>query len=282
MIARLLSPSTVSTRFSANQLPEAVHGSALWKIVTPVVNSESMIPTLQQGDGLELEPADNLHVGDVVVYRHDRLFICHRIHRIEGHRVFLRGDANVGAFEEADVRHVMGRVTCLVRRGTRIAVGPYSRATVGRVGRDSTWVRASTWGLESGRRFALRFLNSVASLPGVDSMVRRLLRKLMTIEIMERASLQSLEGYVARQRVHLDQLAYCRQYLSPLKKNDIMFVIHAGPVYLGTCTLNPWRFYMRPLLQSITTEILSESIGLFLPVKTPRHPARRSTIIGMQ
>jgi len=87
MIARLLSPLTTSTRFSANQLPEAAHGSALWKVITPLVSSESMTPTLQIGDELELEQADNLRVGDVVVYRQDRQFICHRIHRIEGHRL---------------------------------------------------------------------------------------------------------------------------------------------------------------------------------------------------
>jgi hypothetical protein len=104
----------------------------------------------------------------------------------------------------------------------------------------------------------------------------------MTIEIMERASLHSLEGYVVRQHVHLDQLAYCRQYLSPLKSNDIVLIVRAGPLYMGTCSLNPWHMSMRPLLQRLTTAVLSESVGLFLPTQTPLHATQRSTTIGKQ
>jgi hypothetical protein len=104
----------------------------------------------------------------------------------------------------------------------------------------------------------------------------------MTIEIRERASLRSLEGYVVRQLVRLDRLAYYRRHLSPLNRNGIVLVVRADPLYVGTCTLNPWHLYMRPLLQSITTEVLSESIGLFLPTKTPRHSAPPSTAFGKQ
>lgn len=281
MIARL-SPSTASRCFSANQLPETVHGSALWNVMTPIVHSESMAPTLQIGDELELEQPDNLQVGDVVAYRHDRLFICHRIHWIEGHRLFLSGDANAGSFEEVAVRHVVGRVTCLVRLGKRIAVSPYTRAAVARVRRDTVWVRASAWGLGHGRLLALRFLNSVASLPGVESMVRRILRKLMTIEIMEQAPLHSVQGYIARQRIHLDRLDDLHRCLSALNDERIVLVIRAGPLYLGTGTTNPWRIDMRPLLQSITSEVLSVSAGLFLQTQTPLHSARHSTTIEKQ
>src|SRR5689334_5492878 len=99
MIARLLNPSSHSTGFSADRLPDAVHGSVLQEIMAPIVNSESMTPALHKGDVLRLQHADDLQVGDVVVYRQDRLFVCHRIHRIEGHRMFLRGDTNTGPFE---------------------------------------------------------------------------------------------------------------------------------------------------------------------------------------
>ncbi|MDH4369143.1 MAG: S24/S26 family peptidase [Nitrospira sp.] len=97
MITRLLSPSTTSTRFSAERLPEAVHGLVLQEVMAPIIQSESMAPTIQAGDGLELEDATDLRIGDVVVYRLDRLFICHRIHGIDGRRLFLQGDAATGA-----------------------------------------------------------------------------------------------------------------------------------------------------------------------------------------
>lgn len=280
MIARLLSPSTASTGFSADQLPEAVHGSTLWNVMTPVVNSKSMTPTLQIGDELELERPDNLQVGDIVVYRHDRLFICHRIHWIEGDRLFLRGDANTGSFEEVDARHVVGRVTCLVRRGKRIAVSPYTRATIERAGRDSTWVRAVTW--KSGRLLVLRSLNWVADRPVLKNILRSLLRRLMIVDILKRAPLHSFQGYIARERVHFDQFDNLHRCLSALNDERIVLVIRAGPLYLGTCTLNPRHIYMRPLFQRITTEVLCESIGLCLQTQTPLHSAQRSTTIRKQ
>ena len=281
MIARLLSPSTASTRFSANQLPEAVHGSALWKLLTPVVSSESMTPTLQIGDELELEQADNLQVGDVVVYRYDHRLICHRIHRIEGHRLFLRGDATLGPFDEVDIRQAVGRVGFLLRNKQRMTLRPYTGPQTEAMD-NSLWRRASTWRLGPGRSLALQLLNSFASLPGIERIVRHILRTCMTIEMMERASLQSLEGYVARQQIHLDQLTSCEQHLSPLRHNDIVLIVRAGPLYLGTCTLDPWHMSMRPLFQRLTTAVLSESVGLLSPTHPPLHTTQRSTIIGKQ
>lgn len=281
MIARLRSPSTASTRFSANQLPEAVHGSALWKVLTPIVSSESMIPTLQIGDELELEPTDHLQVGDVVVYRYDRWFICHRIHRIEGHRLFLRGDATLGPFDEVDIRQAVGRVGCLLRNKQRIALRPYTGPQTEPTG-NSPWHRASIWGVGPGGSFALRLLNSLAGLPGIERIVRHILRIYITIEMMERASLQSLEGYVVRQHVHLDQLASCQLYLSSSKSTNVVLIVRVGPLYLGTCTLNPWHMSMRPLLQRLTTAVLSESVGVFSPTHTPLHTAQRSATIGKQ
>ena len=281
MIARLLSPSTASTRFSANQLPEAIHGSALWKVLTPVVSSESMTPTLQIGDELELEQADDLRVGDVVVYRSDRRFICHRIHRIEGHRLFLRGDATLGPCEEVDIRQAVGRVRSLLRNKQHITLRPYTGPQTEPTG-NSLWVRVSTWGVGPGRSLALRLLNSLASLPGIERVVRHILRTYMTIEMMERASLQSLDGYVMRQRIHLDQLASCKQYLSPMRCNDIVLIVRVGPLYLGTCTLNPRHMSMRPLLQRLTTAVLSESVGVVSLTHTPLHTTQHSTAIGKQ
>ena len=101
----------------------------------------------------------------------------------------------------------------------------------------------------------------------------------MTIEIMEQAPLHSVQGYIARQRIHLDDLHRC---LSALNNERIVLVIRAGPLYLGTGTPNPWRIDIRPMLQSITSEVLSESAGLFLQTQIPLHSARHSTTIGKQ
>ena len=171
MITRLLSPSTTSTRFSAERLPEAVHGLVLQEVMAPIIQSESMAPTIQAGDGLELEDATDLRIGDVVVYRHDRLFICHRIHGIEGHRLFLRGDAATGADEEVDVQQIVGRVDGVFRDGKRLDVRRPRLSPMGRQD-DSTRGVAWTWGSQRARSLILRFMNWIAGVPGIKGISR--------------------------------------------------------------------------------------------------------------
>ncbi|UVT16903.1 MAG: S24/S26 family peptidase [Nitrospira sp.] len=276
MIARLLSPSAPSTRFSADQLPEAVHGSLFQEIINPIVNSESMTPTLQKGDVLRLQNAEDLQVGDVVVYRHGRLFVCHRVHRIQGLRLFLRGDANTGPFEEIELRQVVGRVETLLRHGAHIPVR-HDLPELLHIQRDSMWARTATWTLALGRVHAFRFVNWVTDRPVIRKILRHILKRLMTIDLLTRGSLHSLQGYIARHHVHLDQTDDLQRHLSTLNGEDIMLVIRAGPIYFGTCTLNPWDLYMRPLLQDLTTVVLYESISPFLPPHISSLPVLTST-----
>ncbi|OQW35879.1 MAG: hypothetical protein A4E19_15590 [Nitrospira sp. SG-bin1] len=276
MIARLRSPVNASTHFSVDQLPETVQEAALWNLLIPIVKSESMTPTLQLGDALGLEQADHLRVGEVVVFRYDRLLVCHRIHRIDGHRLFLRGDANTGPFEEVDSRRIVGRVGFLLRHGQRIAVCP-SRNPQRVRSDDSLWTHPFRWGGGLARRLALRWVNAVASFPGAERVVLHILQRLMIIEIMERVSLNTLEGYVLRQRVHSDRLARCLQDLSPLNRNNLVLVVRAGFAYLGTCTLDPWHIRMRPLLQRQTTRVLFDAVDPFSPLLIPSRSDLSST-----
>jgi signal peptidase len=68
-----------------------------------VVTSESMVPALQQGDLLVLQgrTAENIHVGDIIVYEDDWYTGAPVVHRIvsieivgETYYFFTRGDAN--------------------------------------------------------------------------------------------------------------------------------------------------------------------------------------------
>jgi hypothetical protein len=262
MITRLLSPSTTSTSFSVERLPEAVHKLVLREVMAPIVQSESMAPTIQTGDGLELEDATDLRIGDVVVYRLDRLFICHRIHAIEGRRLFLQGDAATGAYEEVDVQQVVGRVDCVFRDGKRIDVRR-PRLSHMTTPADLIRVPAWSWGSRRARALILRFMNWIAGVPGMKGIFSIILRKLMTITIMERAALQSLDGYVTRAHVHLDQL---NQYLMPPTGSHTVLVIHVGPAYFGICTPDPWRMQIRPFLRPVTTALFLEAIESCRPV----------------
>ena len=277
MIARLLSPSSRSTRFSADRLPEAVHESVLQDIMTPIVNSESMTPTLQKGDVLRLQHTDNLQVGDIVVYRHDQLFVCHRIHRIQDHRLFLRGDANTDSFEEVNIRQAVGRVEALFRNGTYIAIHNSLPKSL-HAQKDSTSGRIAPWSFPRGRARTLQFVNWVADRWFVRRALRHILKKLMTIDVLKRTSLRSLDGYVVRHHIRLDRPDYAKQSVPMLKDDGVVLVVRVGPVYVGTCSLNPWGLHMRPLFRHSTTQILFESISPFFASHVSPLPVPNSTL----
>ena len=153
-----------------------------------IIHSESMALTIQKGDELGLEDATELQIGDVVVYRLDGLFICHRIHGLEGHQLFLQGDAATGPYEEVTVRQVVGRVDCVFRDGKRLDVRRSQLSPMG-MPYDSEWGAAWAWSSRWARSLIVRFMNWIAGVPGIKSIFHIILRRLMTITIMERATL---------------------------------------------------------------------------------------------
>jgi hypothetical protein len=273
MITRLLNPSSSSTSFSVERLPESLHWLILRNVMAPIIHSESMAPTIQKRDELELQETTDLKLGDVVVYRLDGLFICHRIHGIEGHQLFLQGDAATGPYEEVSIRQVVGRVDCIFRDGKRLDVRRPRLSPMG-MPDDSEWGAAWTWNPRWARALIVGFMNRIAGVPGIKGIFRIILRRLMTITIMERAALQSIDGYVTRDQVHLDQL---KQYLSPSPGSGILLMIHAGPAYFGICTPDPWRMQIRPFLRPMTTALVLETIESCHPVQPSPHSIRRST-----
>ncbi|QPD03542.1 MAG: hypothetical protein Nkreftii_001316 [Candidatus Nitrospira kreftii] len=274
MTTRLLNPSTSSTSFSVQGLPEAVHWLILRNVMAPIIHSESMAPTIQKRDKLELQETTDLKLGDVVVYRLDGLFVCHRIHGIEGHQLFLQGDAATGPYEAVSIRQVVGRVDCVFRDGKRLDVRRPRLSSLG-MPDDSEWDAAAwMWNPRLAKALIVAFMNWIAGIPGIKGIFRVILRKLMTITVMERAALQSIDGYVTRDQVHLDQL---KQYLSPHTGSGILLMIHVGPAYFGICTPGPWRMQIRPFLRPMTTALVLEAIESCHPVQSSPHSIRRST-----
>lgn len=139
---------------------------------------------------------------------------------------------------------------------------------------DSTRGVAWTWGSQRARSLILRFMNWIAGVPGIKGISRFILRRLITITLMEQASLQSLDGYVTRAHARLDQLT---QYLSPSTGSGILLMIHVGSAYCGICTPNPWRLQVRPFLRPLTTALVLEAIESCHPVQSSLQSIPRST-----
>jgi signal peptidase I len=273
MIAHLFSPSTAAAVFSTGELPEAVHGLALQEVLIPRVVSWSMTPTIRKGDRLELGRVDALQVGDVIVYRQDRLFICHRIHRSDGSHLYLRGDANDGPSEEISTLDVVGRVTALLRDGRRLAVPPYNQAD-DQSARHPTLNRYVRWGQEQGRSLGLQLIDSAVALPFVGSVLSNALSRLVIVDIMEHAPLHSLAGYVQRDSFRLCQTNQIKQFLSWFETDfsQITLAIRTGPLHLGICTLDPWCLQIRPLATALGLEARLQLIRTLLKTSSPPTP----------
>ena len=90
------------------------------------LKGNSMFPLLwNERDEVLLSPctADELQPMDVVLFRYRDNHVLHRIHRIEGDRLFIQGDGSFVAKEECDRKDVVGKVTHVIRpSGKRISV----------------------------------------------------------------------------------------------------------------------------------------------------------------
>ena len=266
MIARLFNPSTASAVFSTDELPEAVHELVLRDIMIPRAASRSMTPTIQKGDRLELGRTDALQAGDVIVYRQNRLFICHRIRRIEGPVLYLKGDACDGLAEKISSLDVVARVTALLRDGRRLAIPPYGHS-LNQSAIHTMLDRSATWSLERGRALGLLMIEFVVALQLVDRVLSSVLGRVITVDVMEQAPLQSLTGFVNRYRFQLCRTDRFETYLSDVKTDlsRITLVIRAGPLHLGSCSFDPWHLKMRPLAKALRLEFPLQSFR-FLPM----------------
>jgi len=270
MIARLSSPSAATAVFAADELPEAVHDSVLQGVVIPRVASWSMTPTIMKGDRLELERTDTFQVGDVVVYRHDQLFVCHRIQRIDGSHLYLRGDTSCGPVEQIRSCDVVGRVTTLLRDGGRLAVPPYERAINQPTGHSVTH-RYAAASYEQGRSLILRLIAAVATLPLVGWVLRLVLGRIVSIDLLEQAPLQSITGYMNRRHFRLCQTDRFETHVSGPNTDlsRIILVIRAGPLHLGACSLQPWNLQIRPLATALGLESSFQPFRSFLTTIGP-------------
>ncbi len=86
------------------------------------INSGSMRPFLRVGDVVELGQvtASELRRGDVVLFRYNNQHIVHRIRRVKGNRLVIRGDGVYRRTELVVRGDVAARATAIIKRGKRV------------------------------------------------------------------------------------------------------------------------------------------------------------------
>ena len=124
--------------------------------VTIPVRGNSMLPFLADGrDAVVLcaqEPG-SLRAGTVALVRtNDGRIVLHRIVRLEGRRLWLRGDGNPGQTEEAVLDDVLAVAVAVVRKGRTYPVSGWAWRVY-----SWCWSR-----LGGGRRYVLAFCRRLA------------------------------------------------------------------------------------------------------------------------
>lgn len=100
-------------------LPQVVKLIEDGHLATILARGNSMRPFVEDGrDKLVLGPADCVVVGDVVLAEvTDGCFVCHRVERIDGEIVTMRGDGNVAGTEVFPQSRVRAKLVAVQRKG---------------------------------------------------------------------------------------------------------------------------------------------------------------------
>lgn len=185
----LFSPLNLNGRFSVQDMPDALHLPLLNGMVVPRIVSSSMTPTVQEGDRLELRPPTPLTVGAIVVFRNDRMLVCHRVTAIDPQGILsTKGDATDGACEVVQPGFVIGVVTGVIREGTRLSLAHLSCAAARPTYRKN---RIRTIVVRSVAR-SIRILTRFSLF---QHMLARLLRWTATIDVLAPTPLRSLSSH---------------------------------------------------------------------------------------
>ncbi|MBR5384710.1 MAG: S24/S26 family peptidase [Bacteroidales bacterium] len=84
----------------------------------------SMLPFIREGrDSVALRKLGDVETGDIVLVRLAGRYVMHRVVAIDGERLTLMGDGNVGLKEHCTVADVIGTVVWIVRGNKKFKPG---------------------------------------------------------------------------------------------------------------------------------------------------------------
>jgi signal peptidase I len=93
-------------------------------------SGQSMSPSILDGEYITVEPkrADEISVGDIVVYFKQNALLAHRLIAVERERYILRGDSANFCDHPVSAEDIAGRVICVERDGREFyIIGPRAR-----------------------------------------------------------------------------------------------------------------------------------------------------------
>ena len=251
VMIRLVTPLTLDGRFSAQDLPGELPLTLLNDLVAPRIVSSSMLPTIQEGDKLELSPPTSLTVDAIVVFRHDSLLICHRITAIDPQGTLTtRGDATQGSSEIVPPDSVIGVVTGVIRKGARVSFDQHPQMSSATTHPGSLTSRTRTVVTKS----VTETLRILAQFSLFQPTINLLLYWVATVDVLTLAPLQSLHSHskVASCSLRTYQRKAGHLAVSEAKK-PACFVIRLGP----------WRFAQYdPATESLLLRRSFQAAGL--------------------
>lgn len=199
------------------------------------VTTWSMFPTIHKGDRLEIGPAHQLRIGDVVLFRAELGIVCHRVAGIGADGgVRAEGDASPGRAEPLRAADVIGIVTGIVRGGVRLSPAPVHRPSmVARLRRavDHFATRCGTRVIAWGRSWLLRSCRRRM----VRVAARKFLSRLVRLDIAVRVPLRCVSGVRVLGRAHLEADRIDTELpLEQLRWEDVVLLVRIGPCRVAT------------------------------------------------
>lgn len=103
-------------------LPEVVKLLSEGNSVTIKAKGNSMLPFIVgDRDSVVLQKKDTYAIGDIVLAEiAPKLFVLHRIIKIEADKIILMGDGNLSGTEECRKENIHGRATSVIHNGKQV------------------------------------------------------------------------------------------------------------------------------------------------------------------
>jgi hypothetical protein len=224
---QLFPPLTLDGCFVSQDFPDELQLTLLNGMVVPRVISSSMMPTIHEGDRLELSHPVSLTAGTIVVFRSGALLVCHRITAIDPQgTLWTRGDATQDSYEIVHPGSVIGVVTGVIREGTHLSLRQHPRLSSAAAQPGSLKSRVRTVVVRSVRR-TIRIL---AKFSLFQSMLAILLRWTTRVDVLTPAPLRSLPSHFKVASFTLRMFPHMAEFLAAsIGQKSTHYVLRLGP-----------------------------------------------------